>query len=44
MLLTGKEEQRCEPNPQSAESVNEDIIISVVMEKLDPVFLKVLVM
>lgn len=45
MLLKGKKEQRnCELNPESAESVNEDSIISVVMEKLDPVFLEVVVM
>ena len=40
--MKGKEEQRnCELNTESAESVNEDSIISVVMDKLDSVFLAV---
>lgn len=43
--MKGKEEQRnCELNTESAESVNEDSIISVVMDKLDSVFLAVVVM
>ena len=43
--MKGKEEQRnCELKTESAESVNEDSIISMMMDKLDPVFLAVVVM